>query len=82
MLVGVTQQKRTTRTMEASTEDYQWYGAGRARDAGNVQQQDGIHYWWGKSGFNNQTGGNYSDFFMPTSVNFAVKEEKRVEAAS
>ncbi|WP_049449728.1 TonB-dependent receptor [Stenotrophomonas maltophilia] len=78
VLVGVTQQKRTTRTMEASTEDYQWYGAGKARDAyGNVQQQDGIHYWWGKSGFNNQTGGNYSDFFMPTSVNFAVKEEKR-----
>ncbi|HDS1573043.1 TPA: TonB-dependent receptor [Stenotrophomonas maltophilia] len=78
VLVGVTQQKRTTRTMEASTEDYQWYGAGKARDAyDNVQQQDGIHYWWGKSGFNNQTGGNYSDFFMPTSVNFAVKEEKR-----
>lgn len=78
VLVGVTQQKRTTRTMEATTEDYQWYGAGKARDAnGNVQSQDGIHYWWGKSGFNNQTGGNYSDFFMPTSVNFAVKEEKR-----
>ncbi|KOQ72384.1 TonB-dependent receptor [Stenotrophomonas maltophilia] len=78
VLVGVTQQKRTTRTMEATTEDYQWYGAGKARDAnGNVQSQDGIHYWWGKSGFNNQTGGTYSDFFMPTSVNFAVKEEKR-----
>jgi TonB-dependent receptor len=28
VLVGVTQQKRTTRTMEASTEDYQWYGNG------------------------------------------------------
>jgi len=78
VLVGVTQQKRTSRTMEASTEDYQWYGAGDARDAnGNVLPQDGIHYWWGQSGFNNQTGGNYSDFFMPTSVNFAVKEEKR-----
>jgi len=78
VLVGVTQQKRTSRTMEASTEDYQWYGAGDARDAnGNVLAQDGIHYWWGQSGFNNQTGGNYSDFFMPTSVNFAVKEEKR-----
>ncbi|NYF35303.1 TonB-dependent receptor [Stenotrophomonas sp. JAI102] len=78
VLVGVTQQTRTSRTMEASTEDYQWYGAGDARDAnGNVLPQDGIHYWWGQSGFNNQTGGNYSDFFMPTSVNFAVKEEKR-----
>ncbi|MCF7749799.1 TonB-dependent receptor [Bacillus subtilis subsp. subtilis] len=78
VLVGVTQQKRTSRTMEASTEDYQWYGAGDARDAnGNVLSQDGIHYWWGNSGFNNQTGKNYSDFFMPTSVNFAVKEEQR-----
>jgi len=79
VLVGVTQQKRTTRTMEASTEDYQWYGNGTtARDAnGNLLEQDGIHYWWGQSGFNNQTGKNYSEFFMPTSVNFAVKEEKR-----
>jgi len=65
--------------MEASTEDYQWYGNGTtARDAnGNLLEQDGIHYWWGQSGFNNQTGKNYSEFFMPTSVNFAVKEEKR-----
>lgn len=79
VLVGVTQQKRTTRTMEASTEDYQWYGNGTtARDAhGNLLEQDGIHYWWGESGFNNQTGTNYSEFFMPTSVNFAVKEENR-----
>ncbi|MBO1746621.1 MULTISPECIES: TonB-dependent receptor [Stenotrophomonas] len=79
VLVGVTQQKRTSRTMEASTEDYQWYGNGTtARDAnGNLLEQDGIHYWWGESGFNNQTGKNYSEFFMPTSVNFAVKEEKR-----
>ena len=79
VLVGVTQQKRTTRTMEASTEDYQWYGNGTtARDAsGNLLEQDGIHYWWGQSGFNNQAGKNYSEFFMPTSVNFAVKEEKR-----
>ena len=80
VLIGVTQQKRTTRTMEASTEDYQWYGDGTtARDAnGGLLPQDGIHYWWGQSGFNNQTGGNYSEFFMPTSVNFAVKDEKRI----
>ncbi|WP_025874802.1 TonB-dependent receptor [Stenotrophomonas indicatrix] len=79
VLVGVTQQKRTSRTMETSTEDYQWYGNNTtARDAnGNLLEQDGIHYWWGQSGFNNQTGTNYSEFFMPTSVNFAVKEEKR-----
>ncbi|WP_433925751.1 TonB-dependent receptor [Stenotrophomonas nematodicola] len=79
VLVGVTQQKRTSRTMEASTEDFQWYGNNTdARDAnGNVLEQDGIHYWWGRSGFNDQSGRNYSEFFMPTSVNFAVKEEER-----
>lgn len=79
LLVGATKQTRTSRTMQASTEDYQWYGNGTdARDAnGNVLSQDGIHYWWGQSGFNDQSGRNYSEFFMPTSVNFAVKEEKR-----
>jgi len=79
LLVGATKQTRTSRTMQASTEDYQWYGSGTdARDAnGNVLSQDGIHYWWGQSGFNDQSGRNYSEFFMPTSVNFAVKEEKR-----
>lgn len=79
LLIGATKQTRTSRTMQASTEDYQWYGNGTdARDAnGNVLSQDGIHYWWGQSGFNDQSGRNYSEFFMPTSVNFAVKEEKR-----
>jgi len=79
VLVGVTQQKRTNRSMEVSTEDFQWYGNGTdARDAyGNVLPQDGIHYWWGQSGFNDQNGRNYSDFFLPTSVNFAVREEER-----
>lgn len=79
VLVGVTQQKRTSRTMEASTENYQWYGTDvDARDVnGNALTQGGINYWWGNSGFNDQFGHNYSDFFMPTSVNFAVKEEKR-----
>lgn len=79
VLIGATKQKRTSRTMQVSTEDYQWYGNGTdAVDAnGNVLSQDGIHYWWGQSGFNDQSGRNYSEFFMPTSVNFAVKEEKR-----
>ncbi|HEC0375693.1 TPA: hypothetical protein R1R29_005197, partial [Escherichia coli] len=79
VLVGVTQQKRTSRTMEVTTENYQWYGTDTdARDVhGNPMLQDGIEYWWGNSGFNNQNGRNYTDFFMPTSVNFAVKEETR-----
>ena len=79
LLVGATKQTRTSRTMQASTEDYQWYGNDTvARDTnGNLLPQDGIHYWWGRSGFNDQSGKNYSEFFMPTSVNFAVKDEKR-----
>ncbi len=79
VLVGVTQQKRTSRTMEATTENYQWYGTDTtARDVfGNDMNQGGVNYWWGNSGFNDQNGRNYTDFFMPTSVNFAVKEEER-----
>ena len=82
VLVGVTKQKRTNRSMEVTTEDYQWYGddydASPAVDVnGRPQTQDGIHYWWGQSGFYNQTGDYYSNFFMPTSVNFAVREEER-----
>jgi TonB-dependent receptor len=79
VLVGVTQQKRTSRTMEATTENYQWYGTDTdARDVnGNPLTQGGVNYWWGNSGFNDQNGNNYTDFFMPTSVNFAVKEEER-----
>jgi len=79
VLVGVTQQKRTSRTMEATTENYQWYGTDTtARDVfGNEMNQGGVNYWWGNSGFNDQTGRNYTDFYMPTSVNFAVKEEER-----
>ncbi|WP_314104968.1 TonB-dependent receptor [uncultured Stenotrophomonas sp.] len=79
VLVGVTQQKRTSRTMEATTENYQWYGTDTtARDVfGNEMNQGGVNYWWGNSGFNDQNGRNYTDFYMPTSVNFAVKEEER-----
>ena len=82
VLVGVTKQKRTNRSMEVTTEDYQWYGDDYAGSPavdvnGRPQTQDGIHYWWGQSGFYNQSGDYYSNFFMPTSVNFAVREEER-----
>ncbi len=81
-LVGVTRQERTNRSMEVSTEDYQWYGddyeGSPATDVnGRPFTQDGIGYWWGQSGFYNQTGDYYSNFFMPTSVNFGIREEKR-----
>jgi TonB-dependent receptor len=80
VLVGYTQQKRTTRTMGASTENWQWYGddydAHPATDV-NGKPSDMTSYWWGQSGFYNQSGKYYTNFMMPTSVNFDVKEEQR-----
>jgi TonB-dependent receptor len=80
ILVGYTQQKRTTRTMGASTENWQWYGddydAHPATDVnGKPSKMDS--YWWGQSGFYDQGGKYYSNFMMPTSVNLDVKSEER-----
>jgi len=80
VLVGYTQQKRTTRTMSATTENWSWYGddydAHPATDV-NGKPSDMTSYWWGQSGFYNQSGKYYTNFMMPTSVNFNVKEEQR-----
>jgi TonB-dependent receptor len=81
-LAGLTYQRRTTRSMQATTEDYQWYGddytAHPATDVhGQPINQDGIHYWWGQSGFYDQSGRYYTNFFMPTSVDFGIKDEDR-----
>ncbi|MQA40125.1 TonB-dependent receptor [Rugamonas aquatica] len=80
VLVGYTQQKRTTRTMGASTENWQWYGDNYkthpATDV-NGKPSDMNSYWWGQSGFYDQAGKYYSNFMMPTSVNFDVKTEDR-----
>ncbi|OON64770.1 TonB-dependent receptor [Massilia sp. KIM] len=80
ILVGFTQQKRTTRTMGASTENWQWYGddydANPATDV-NGRPSKLTSYWWGESGFYDQGGKYYSNFMMPTSVNFDVREEER-----
>jgi TonB-dependent receptor len=80
VLVGYTQQKRTTRTMGTSTENWQWYGddydAHPATDVnGKPSKMDS--YWWGQSGFYDQGGHYYTNFMMPTSVNFDVKTEER-----
>ncbi|KQY49313.1 TonB-dependent receptor [Lysobacter sp. Root494] len=101
-LVGATKQKRTNRSMEVSTEDWQWYtdrydangeivadypwnNSGVRTDApvdvngnalGNASQ------FWGQSGIYDQNGGHYSGFFLPTSVNFAVREEERQRTGS
>jgi TonB-dependent receptor len=80
VLVGYTQQKRTTRTMSASTENWQWYGddydAHPATDV-NGQPSKLSSYWWGQSGFHDQNGKYYTNFMMPTSVNESIKTEDR-----
>jgi TonB-dependent receptor len=80
VLVGFTQQKRTVRTMSATTESWQWYGddytAHPATDV-NGKPSDMNSYWWGESGFYDQNGKYYTNFMMPTSVNFNVREEER-----
>ncbi|RJG09558.1 TonB-dependent receptor [Massilia cavernae] len=80
VLVGYTQQKRTTRTMGASTENWQWYGDNyRTNPATDVngKESDLNSYWWGQSGFHDQNGKYYTNFMMPTSVNLNVKTEER-----
>ncbi|MCD9085640.1 TonB-dependent receptor [Stenotrophomonas sp. SY1] len=97
LLIGATQQNRRSRTMEVSTEDWQWYSdrldangnishdyvwneAGTTRnppvDVHGRPLKDASQFW-GRSGIYDQNGGHYSGFFMPTSVNFAVKDEER-----
>ncbi len=79
-LVGTTWQRRTNRSMEVSTESWNWYSDNNARSAVDVNGKaldPQPSKWWGGSGFNDQNGKHYSDFFLPTSVNFAVRDEKR-----
>jgi len=79
VFVGYTDQKRTTRTVGASTEGWQWYGrdeGGTAIDV-NGQPSNFNSNWWGGTGFWDQNGQYYTGFMMPTSVNFNVKEEER-----
>jgi TonB-dependent receptor len=80
ILVGYTQQKRTTRTMGASTENWQWYADDyKAHPATDVNgKPSGLtSRWWGQSGFYDQGGHYYTNFMMPTSVNLNVKSEER-----
>lgn len=79
VFVGYTDQKRTTRTMGASTESWQWYGrdeGGTAVDV-NGQPSNFNSNWWGGTGFYDQNGNYYTGFMMPTSVNMDVKDEDR-----
>lgn len=79
VFVGYSDQTRTTRTMGASTEGWQWYGrdeGGTAVDV-NGQPSDFNSNWWGGTGFWDQNGNYYTGFMMPTSVNLNVREEDR-----
>jgi len=79
VFVGYTDQKRTTRTMGANTENWQWYGrdeGGSAVDV-NGQQANGPSNYWGGTGFYDQSSKYYTGFAMPTSVDFSVKNENR-----
>ena len=79
IFVGYTQQKRTTRTLGASTESWQWYGrdeGGTAVDV-NGKPSDFDANWWGGTGFWDQNGHYYTGFMMPTSVNLNIQEEER-----
>ena len=80
VLVGYTQQKRTTRTMGASTENWQWYADDYDTHPSvdvNGKPLGLTSRWWGESGFYDQSGKYYTNFMMPTSVNFDVKTEER-----
>jgi len=80
ILVGYTQQKRTTRTMGASTENWTWYGddyTGHPATDVNGNPSNFNSYWWGESGFHDQNGHYYTNFMMPTSVDFSVTTEQR-----
>ncbi|TXI96330.1 MAG: TonB-dependent receptor [Burkholderiaceae bacterium] len=80
ILLGYTQQQRTTRTMGASTENWQWYADNyKTNPAVDVNgQPSGLNSrWWGQSGFYDQSGKYYTNFMMPTSVNLGVKSEDR-----
>lgn len=78
VLVGFTQQERTTRTMGGSTENWQWYGAPGTVSMDANGNPSGLNsYFWGRSGFYDQAGRYYEDFMMPTSVNLDVRTEER-----
>ncbi|MGW8274387.1 TonB-dependent receptor [Xanthomonas axonopodis] len=79
VFVGYTQQKRTARTLNASTESWQWYGrdeGGPAVDV-NGNRSDFNANWWGGTGFWNQDGNYYTGFMMPTAVSLEAKREER-----
>ncbi len=80
VLVGYTQQKRTTRTMGASTENWQWYAddyKAQPPVGADGQPSKLNSFWWGQSGFYDQSGKYYTKFAMPTAVALDVRTTER-----
>ena len=80
VLVGYTQQKRTTRTMGASTENWQWYAddyKAQPPVGADGQPSKLNSFWWGQSGFYDQSGKYYTRFAMPTAVALDVRTTER-----
>ena len=87
LLVGMTKQDRTNRSMTAEASGWDWYGddyeGHPATDVnGKPFTQDGISYWWGESGFYSQNGDYYTNFYMPTVASFGILDEKRERSGS
>lgn len=83
VLLGAGYQKRTVRSMSASTESWRWWaddawGAEGPTDVHGrpFANQDNIARWWGK-GVYDQAGKHYSGYWVPQSVNFGVRKEER-----
>ncbi|HEX7916752.1 TonB-dependent receptor [Rudaea sp.] len=86
VLAGLTFQKRETRSMQVSTESWQWFGSHGATDV-NGHSLANSNTWWGEGattvngnagyGYNDQSGHNYSNFMRPQSVDFGIKDETR-----
>jgi TonB-dependent receptor len=80
VLLGYTQQKRTTRTMSTNAGGWQWYADDyTAHPPTDVNgKPSGLNAkWWGESGFHDQNGKYYTNFMMPTTVSASVQEEER-----
>jgi TonB-dependent receptor len=83
ILIGFARQKRTARTLGASTEDWEWY----ADDPNGHPPADvngrpfGLNASLGQSGFHDQNGQYYANVAMPTSVNLNIRAEERERKA-
>lgn len=85
VLLGGTYQKRTSRTMNGSTESWQWWadgGRGGGQPATDVngntfENDDAVDYWSQDRGTTTQSGTHYSGYWAPQSVNESINTQQR-----